>query len=61
MHALDSKLSTSIIWDAITLPCNWSEITTWNSWAQDGTYTLTSVAGNLYYTGSVTITWSTGY
>jgi hypothetical protein len=58
MYALDANLSTSIIWDAVDLPCNWSEVTTWNSWVQDGAYTLTAKNGNLYYTGSVTITWT---
>jgi hypothetical protein len=61
MQALDGKLTTSIVWDAITLPCDWSEVTTWNSWLVDGTYTLMPKGGNLYYIGSVTITWSTSY
>jgi hypothetical protein len=64
MHKLDAKLATSIIWDAIALPdsCTWANITTWKDWpGGDGTYVLTSKIGNLYYSGSVTITWPINY
>jgi hypothetical protein len=63
MQALDANLDTAINWDAILLPsgCNWNNVSTWNDWQSDGTFTLEPIPGNLFYTGSVTITWSTSY
>jgi hypothetical protein len=60
MRALDANLTTTIVWSAIKLPdgCSWATVTEWDDWSTAGQYVLTPLSGNLYYTGTVTITWS---